>query len=249
MGLYFMRFHFRNIHTMNIKQEAVNLAAHEFLRTAFGVEKTNCDTSFVVENLQYDDPDQDLIRALKNNIDAERSLYFAGNDTWKKVEDNLTHFYNISEEVAEKIIEKLNNLSKESTFNRLSRYLSDKNGDGTYAILQVKNGDAYRDFRFEALDCLECPPIVDDYDFVYSGKINTLSPAYESSLDMICEELYIKFNKARPEDYTGRSISTSDIIILRYHGNVSAFYVNPYDFIELPHFLDCYYWFGTDEEE
>mgnify|MGYP006939731813 FL=1 len=87
---------------MNIKQEAVNLAAHEFLRTAFGVEKTNCDTSFVVENLQYDDPDQDLISALKNNIDAERSLYFAGNDTWKKVEDNLTHFYNISEEVAKK---------------------------------------------------------------------------------------------------------------------------------------------------
>ena len=66
---------------------------------------------------------------------------------------------------------------------------------------------------------------------------------------MICEELYIKFNKARPEDYTGRSISTSDIIILRYHGNVSAFYVDPYDFIELSHFLDCYYWLETDEEE
>ena len=222
---------------MNIKREAAKLAAHEFLRTVFGVEKTNYDTSFVVENLLCDDPDQDLMNALKNDMDTERSLYLKKSDAWKIAKENLTHFYGISEEAAEKIIEKIQCLLKDSTINRLSRYLSDKNGDGTYAILQVKEGDAYRDIRFEALDCIEEPLLIDDYDFVCSGKIDTLNAVFDPSIDQICDQIYREFNEHHPEGYTGRSISVSDIIILRYRGDVSVFYVNPYEFTELPDFL------------
>lgn len=222
---------------MNIKKEAVKLAAHEFLRTVFGVEKTNCDTSFVVENLLYDDPDQDLMNALKSDMDTEKSLYLEKSDAWKIAEENLTHFYGVSEDAAEKIIEKIHCLLNDSTINRLSRYLSDKNGDGTYAIMQVKEGDAYRDIRFEALDCIEEPLLIDNYDFVYSGRLDALNGVYDPSLDLICDQIYQEFNEHHPEDYTGRSISVSDIIILRYRGNVSVFYVNPYEFTELPDFL------------
>ena len=222
---------------MNIKREAAKLAAHEFLRTIFGVEKTNCDTSFVVENLLCDDPDVDLMNALKSDMDTERPLYFKKSDVWKIAKENLTHFYGISEEAAEKIIEKIHCLSKDSTINRLSKYLSDKNGDDTYAIMQVKEGDAYRDIRFEALDCIEEPLLIDDYDFVYSGRIDALNAVIGPSLDMICDQIYREFNEHHPEGYTGRSISVSDIIILRYRGDVAVFYVNPYEFAELPDFL------------
>ena len=222
---------------MNIKREAVKYAAHEFLRTVFGVEKTNYDTSFVVENLLYGGPDMDLMNALKNDMDTEKSLYLEKSDAWKIAEENLTHFYGVSEDAAEKIIEKIHCLLNDSTINRLSRYLSDKNGDGTYAIMQVKEGDAYRGIRFEVLDYIEEPLLIDDYDFVYSGRIDALNAVYDPSLALICDQIYRKFNEHRPEDYTGRSISVSDIIILRYRGDVSVFYVNPFEFTELPDFL------------
>ena len=134
-------------------------------------------------------------------------------------------------------MEKINCLLKDATINRLSKYLSDKNGDGTYAILQVKEGDAYRDIRFEALDCIEEPPLLDNYDLVYTGKVDALNAGYDPSLALICDQIYREFNEHRPKDYTGRSISVSDIIILRYRGNVSVFYVNPFEFTELPGFL------------
>ena len=51
------------------------------------------------------------------------------------------------------------------------------------------------------------------------------------------EELYAKFNVFRPDDFTGHSLSVSDIVALRQNGVVSCHYVDSIGFKELPSFL------------
>jgi len=51
------------------------------------------------------------------------------------------------------------------------------------------------------------------------------------------EELYAKFNVSRPDDFTGHSLSVSDIVALRQNGVVSCHYVDSIGFQELPGFL------------
>ena len=51
------------------------------------------------------------------------------------------------------------------------------------------------------------------------------------------EELYAKFNVSRPDDFTGHSLSVSDIVALRENGVVSCHYVDSIGFKELPGFL------------
>ena len=57
-----------------------------------------------------------------------------------------------------------------------------------------------------------------------------------SNEDML-EALYLKFNIARPHDFTGHSMSVSDVIALRMDGKVTAHYVDSVGFHELPDFF------------
>ena len=52
------------------------------------------------------------------------------------------------------------------------------------------------------------------------------------------QQLYQKFNCARPLDYHGHSLSVSDVIALKRNGKVSVHYVDSIGFKELPGFLD-----------
>ena len=54
----------------------------------------------------------------------------------------------------------------------------------------------------------------------------------------LLEQLYQKFNFARPTDYHGHSLSVSDVIMLNQDGKISAHYVDSIGFKELPGFLD-----------
>lgn len=52
------------------------------------------------------------------------------------------------------------------------------------------------------------------------------------------QQLYQKFNCARPLDYHGHSLSVSDVIMLNQDGKISAHCVDSIGFKELPGFLD-----------
>ena len=52
------------------------------------------------------------------------------------------------------------------------------------------------------------------------------------------QQLYQKFNFARPTDYHGHSLSVSDVIMPNQDGKISAHYVDSIGFKELPGFLD-----------
>ena len=68
-----------------------------------------------------------------------------------------------------------------------------------------------------------------NYELVYSAP---LTP------DMTLEDIYTRFNIDIPEDYTGRSLSLSDVVVLHQDGDVSAHYVDSVGFREVPQFLD-----------
>ena len=50
---------------------------------------------------------------------------------------------------------------------------------------------------------------VDDYEKIYTGQIPN-----EGGVNELLEKLYTKFNCHHPEDYKGRSLSVSDLIVL-----------------------------------
>ena len=62
-------------------------------------------------------------------------------------------------------------------------------------------------------------------ELIYSDKM-----LYGDTLD----SLYEKFNIAHPADYTGHSLSVSDIVVLNENGNVKAYFVDSISFRELP---------------
>ena len=49
--------------------------------------------------------------------------------------------------------------------------------------------------------------------------------------------MFEKFNNEHPKDYTGRSMSVSDVIVIERGGETSAHYVDNFGFAEVPAFL------------
>ncbi len=102
--------------------------------------------------------------------------------------------------------------------------------ENTFEIYQVKSGTAYRDYRFENLESLETFGLkieYDSYDFVYEGSLENMN----------LEDIFRKFNENRPEDYKGRSLSVSDVVVLNKDGEISANFVDSFGYKNVPEFL------------
>lgn len=100
----------------------------------------------------------------------------------------------------------------------------------TFSIYQLKNSPDLRDFRFLSLSQLPagvCSVNPANYDFVYTA------PLAESAT---LEDIYEEFNLNHPKDFTGRSLSVSDIVVLHQNGKDSAYYVDSIGFKVLPEF-------------
>ena len=86
--------------------------------------------------------------------------------------------------------------------------------------------------RFESLDRLEKSSLKvekDNYRLVY------IAPLQErQKLDDIFEE----FNLFRPEDFTGHSLSVSDIVLFHKNEENQAMYVDSFGFRAVPQFLE-----------
>jgi len=101
----------------------------------------------------------------------------------------------------------------------------------TFSIYQLRDGEELRYHRFASLKQLEADNLAvdrDNYDLAYTAPL----PPKET-----LEELYEKFNDGHPLDYTGRSISVSDVVVIGRGGETSAHYVDNFGFAEIPDFL------------
>ena len=54
---------------------------------------------------------------------------------------------------------------------------------------------------------------------------------------MGCESIYTRFNIDRPADFTGHSLSVSDIVVLHQDGKDTAHYCDRFGFSQVPEFL------------
>lgn len=101
----------------------------------------------------------------------------------------------------------------------------------TYAVMQLK-GSAPADLRYTGLNYLSQPPSPGNYDILYTGPI----VCAQNQLATL-ENLFEIFNINRPGNFTGHSLSVSDIIALKQDGVVSYHYCDNVGFQELPGFM------------
>ena len=110
-----------------------------------------------------------------------------------------------------------------------------QSGHDCYLVMQLHQ-DADPVLRFAAMRYLNkqnIAPSIENYEILYRGNL----PEGKRSVPQaeLLEQLYQKFNFARPTDYHGHSLSVSDVI---QDGKISAHYVDSIGFKELPGFLD-----------
>ena len=106
----------------------------------------------------------------------------------------------------------------------------------TFAIYQLKNGEEFRDYRFEGLERLEkCGLSVehDNYEMVYTAPLTDFNGSQSQTLN----RLYEQFNINHPTDFRGHSLSVSDMVALKVNGKLSFHYVDSFGFTEQSNFL------------
>lgn len=104
----------------------------------------------------------------------------------------------------------------------------------TYAIYQLKRDDATTDIRFMNSDYLKSKgiePQYENYELIYTGALSKNGNQTEK-----LEDLYRIFNIEHPQDFTGHSLSISDIVALKQTGVVSYHYVDSIGYKELHNF-------------
>ena len=101
----------------------------------------------------------------------------------------------------------------------------------TYEILQIKegsNGEAYRFLKMSHVQASGMQVNADDYESKYKE---------EWKPGETLETIYECFNIHRPEDFTGHSLSVSDVVVLECETEKKAFYVDSFGFSELKDFF------------
>ena len=102
---------------------------------------------------------------------------------------------------------------------------------GSFSIYQLKGGSETLDYRFEPLDSIHRNGLSvkpGNYELVYTAPL--------TEKDNL-ESIYTRFNVDRPADFTGHSLSVSDIVVLHQGGKDTAHYCDRAGFSEVPEFL------------
>lgn len=92
-----------------------------------------------------------------------------------------------------------------------------ESGERTYQFMGMREAS---NFGFEIHG--------EDYELIYSDRLGM-----EDTLN----SLYEKFNINHPQDFTGHSLSVSDVVVMRKNGESKAYYVDSFGFTELPEFI------------
>ena len=111
-----------------------------------------------------------------------------------------------------------------------ARAVRDEPAD-SFSIYQLKGGNETLDYRFEPLDSIHRNGLSvkpENYELVYEAPL--------TAKDNL-ESIYTRFNVDRPADFTGHSLSVSDIVVLHQDGKDTAHYCDRAGFSEVPEFL------------
>ena len=109
------------------------------------------------------------------------------------------------------------------------------NPNDAVLIYQIPHDDP-NNLMFARYDSLSEPPKRDNYEAVYTAPIEA-----KESKTATLEDVFQRFNVDRPLDFTGHSLSVSDILAIKHNGDVSYHYCDSVGFKELPDFQKSNY--------
>ena len=104
--------------------------------------------------------------------------------------------------------------------------------EDVFLIYQMRSGEELRDMRFQPYQQVKDTLSPQHYAAVHSGRM----PQAEDT-QAVLNQLYIRFNEAKPWDSAMRSLSTGDVIALKQSGQITCHYVDTWGFVELPGFF------------
>jgi hypothetical protein len=103
--------------------------------------------------------------------------------------------------------------------------------EDAFAIYQIMDDrDFSRDYRFEGLDYLEERGWEVNRNHYVLVHTDALTP------EMTLEDIYQKYNDP-PKNFSGHSLSVSDVVVLNKGGEITSHFVDRVGFAELPSFL------------
>ena len=109
--------------------------------------------------------------------------------------------------------------------------VQDQAAENSFSIYQLKGGNETLDYRFEPLDSIHRNGLSvksENYELVYTAPM--------TEKDNL-ESIYTRFDVDRLADFTGHSLSVSDIVVLHQDGKDTAHYCDRAGFSEVPEFL------------
>ena len=109
--------------------------------------------------------------------------------------------------------------------------VQDQAAENSFSIYQLKGGNETLDYRFEPLDSIHRNGLSvkpENYELVYEAPLTAKDDL---------ESIYTRFNVDRPADFTGHSLSVSDIVVLHQDGKDTAHYCDRFGFSQVPEFL------------
>lgn len=107
-------------------------------------------------------------------------------------------------------------------------------------IYQIPKDDP-KNLMFMRYDSLSEAPSRDDYEPVYTTTIDI-----KCTIGATLEDAFQRFNYDRPLDFTGHSLSVSDILAIKQNGEVSYHYCDSIGFVELVDFQKNNYLKNTE---
>lgn len=136
-----------------------------------------------------------------------------------------------AKELINGIDEKLEEIRKERENEQSAEELLISGIEDRYGIYQISPDGKGKAYYFMDSDFAETQGLKierADYELVYSDLLGA-----GETLD----SLYEKFNMDHPADFTGHSLSVSDVVVIRRDGETKAYYVDGFGFTELPDFM------------
>ena len=104
------------------------------------------------------------------------------------------------------------------------------------------DSDRYEIYQLTA-DPANAKLLFTSYDVIHAGGMTINRSNYELKYsapltpDTTLDSIYVQFNINRPADFTGHSLSVSDIVVLHRNGQDTAHYVDSIGFADVPEFL------------
>lgn len=202
----------------------------EYGRTVFTREDRNLivNHAYQLENMEntkllirkltaaLDGPDSQAAYAIRREAQEEIER---GRETFQNDRDEQTEIQRVEQEMRE-----------HPEIHSLQEAMLRLGNEERYGIYQIRDDTPGREYAFMDLDFIQSHGHMvhqRDYELVYTDR---LDPAESLNL------LYERFNINRPADFTGHSLSVSDVIVTNRGGKVKAYFVDSIGFRELPEF-------------